>query len=79
MFATPKKPSVFHIPKNSLLAKISDPKKNHSEPPSLKYVSGAPGIEVLETKREKKYKRQQFKNEILPECIELLATVDREK
>ena len=46
-FSQPKK-SFFHRPKKSLLVKISDPKKNHSDPPplppSLKYVSGAPGI-----------------------------------
>ena len=32
-FATQKNPGVFHRPKKPLLDKISDPKKNHSDPP----------------------------------------------
>ena len=49
-FATKKNPGVFQRPKKSLLAKISDSKKSlgppppPSSPPSLKYVSGAPGV-----------------------------------
>ena len=43
---TQKNPGVFHRPKKSLWAKISDPRKSLGPPPpspSLKYVSGAPG------------------------------------
>ena len=47
-FTTQKNPSVFHRPQKSLLAKISDPKKSLATPPppppSLKYMSGAPGL-----------------------------------
>ena len=35
---------VLAYPKKSLLAKMSDPKKSFGPPPSLKYVSGAPGV-----------------------------------
>ena len=49
-FCDPKNnPGVFHRPKKSLFAKISDPKKSLGHPPpppSLKYVSGAPGLET---------------------------------
>ena len=38
----------FLDPKKSLLAKISDP-KNRSDPPSVKYVSGAPGYKTVTT------------------------------
>ena len=47
-FSRPKKiPASFIDPKKSLWAKISDPKKSlglSPPPPSLKYVSGAPGV-----------------------------------
>ena len=44
LFSRPQKiPASFKDPKKSLLAKMSDP-KNPSDPPSLKYVSGAPGL-----------------------------------
>ena len=44
LFSRPQKiPASFIDPKKSLLAKMSDPQKNPSDPPSLKYVSGAPG------------------------------------
>ena len=44
VFATQKNPNVFHRPKKkTLLAKMSDAKKILQTPPSLKYVSGAPG------------------------------------
>ena len=57
-FATPKiplffsqlkkNPGVFHRPKKSLLANISDSIKSFPPPPpSLKYVSGAPGEELF--------------------------------
>ena len=42
----PNNPGVFHRPKRSLWAKISDPKKSRvllPPPLSLEYVSGAPG------------------------------------
>ena len=43
LFSRPKKISASFIdPKKSLLAEMSDPKKSFG-PPSLKYVSGAPG------------------------------------
>ena len=44
-FATQNNPGVFHRPqKESLLAKIPDPRKFQTRTPSsLKYVSGAPG------------------------------------
>ena len=48
-FSQPKKiPASFIDPKKSLLAKISDPKKSLGPPPppSLKYVSGSPGVET---------------------------------
>ena len=45
LFSRPKKiPASFIDPKKSLLAKMSDPKKILRTPPSLKYVSGAPGV-----------------------------------
>ena len=44
LFSRPQKiPASFIDPKKSLLAKMSDPKKILQTPPSLKYVSGAPG------------------------------------
>ena len=46
LFSRPKKiPASFIDPEKSLLAKMSDPKKSFGPlpPPSLKYVSGAPG------------------------------------
>ena len=48
-FATQKNPGVFHRPKKSLLAKISDSIKSFDPPPppSLKCVSGAPGEELF--------------------------------
>ena len=49
-FREPKKFLSFIDPKNFLLAKISDPKISLRSPPpslSVKYVSGAPGPEVL--------------------------------
>ena len=64
VFATPKKslcfisrpkkiPASFIDPKISLSAQISDPKKSFRcpppPPPSLKYVSGAPGPETVRT------------------------------
>ena len=47
-FATP--PPKIHRPKKSLLAKISDRRISLGPhpPPSLKYVSGAPGLRTLE-------------------------------
>ena len=52
LFSRPKKiPASFIDPKISLLSKMSDPKKSFGPPPSLKYVSGAPGKAVnLKTK-----------------------------
>ena len=48
-FSRPQKiPASFIDPKKSLLAKLSDP-KNHSGLPSLKFVSGAPGMYILNT------------------------------
>ena len=50
LFSWPKKiPASFMDPKKSLLAKTSDPKKSFGPlpPPSLKYVSGAPGIQSI--------------------------------
>ena len=44
VFATQKNPASFIDPKKSLLAKMSDPKNPSDPPPSLKYVSGAPGL-----------------------------------
>ena len=49
LISRPKKiPASFIDPKKSLLVKMSDPKKsfgpNPPPPPSLKYVSGAPGL-----------------------------------
>ena len=41
-------PACFMDPNKSHWAKISDP-KNHLDPPSLKYVSGAPGIICLDS------------------------------
>ena len=47
LFSRPKKiPASFIDPKESLLAKMSDPKKSFGPPP-LKYVSGAPGWRAL--------------------------------
>ena len=47
-FRDPKKSWRYHRPKKLLLAKISDPKKSFNPPPpSLKYVSGAPGEELF--------------------------------
>ena len=44
LFSRPKKiPASLIDPKKSLLAKMSDPRKILRTPPSLKYVSGAPG------------------------------------
>ena len=49
LFSRPQKiPTSFIDPKKSLLAKMSDPKKSFGPPPSLKYVSGAPGNAVLD-------------------------------
>ena len=46
-FLRPQKiPASFTDPKKSLLAKLSDP-KNHSGLPSLKFVSGAPGMDIF--------------------------------
>ena len=54
LFSPPKKiPASFIDPKKSFLAKMSDPKKSFEPPPpppSLKYVSGAPGRKSLSTK-----------------------------
>ena len=48
LFSRPKKiPASFIDPKKSLLAKMSDQKKSFGPPPSLKYVSGAPGTAIL--------------------------------
>ena len=41
-------PASFIDPKKSLFAKMSDPKKSFGPPPSLKYVSGAPGTTALD-------------------------------
>ena len=51
LFSRPKKiPASFIDPKKSLLAKMSDPKKSFGPPPpSLKFVSGARGVEWLLT------------------------------
>ena len=46
-FATQKNPGVFHRPKKNHLWPKFQTQKNHSDPPSLKYVSGAPGRHVL--------------------------------
>ena len=47
LFSQPKKiPASFIDPKKSLLAKMSDPKNSFGPPPSLKYVSGAPGTKL---------------------------------
>ena len=53
-FATPQNPSVCFLRPKKIPASFIDPKnyfepkfhtqKNHSDPPSLKYVNGAPGI-----------------------------------
>ena len=46
LFSPPKKiPASFIDRKKSLLAEMSDPKKSFGPPPSLKYVSGAPGVD----------------------------------
>ena len=49
LFRDQKNPGVFHRPKKSLLANISDSIKSFEPPPppSLKYVSGAPGEELF--------------------------------
>ena len=50
LFSRPKKiPASFIDPRKSLLAKMWDPKKSFGPPPSLKFVSGAPGVEWLLT------------------------------
>ena len=50
LFSRPKKiPASFIDPKKSLLAKMSDPKKSFGPPPSLKYVSGVPGLRLSRT------------------------------
>ena len=43
VFATQKNPGVFHRPKNIPFGQNVRPKKILRTPPSLKYVSGAPG------------------------------------
>ena len=44
VFATQKNPGVFHRPKKIPFGQNVRPKKILRTPPSLKYVSGAPGI-----------------------------------
>ena len=43
-FATQKNPGVFHRPKKITFGQNFRPKKITRTPPSLKYVSGAPGV-----------------------------------
>ena len=51
VFATQKNPGVFHRPKNIPFVQNVRPQKILRTPPSLKYVSGAPGKAVnLKTK-----------------------------
>ena len=45
-FATQKNPGIFHRPKKITFGQHFRPKKITRNPPSLKYVSGAPGCEV---------------------------------
>ena len=44
VFATQKNPGVFHRPKKIPFGQNLRPKKILRTPPSLKYVSGAPGF-----------------------------------
>ena len=46
VFATPKNPSIFHRPQKLPFGQNVRPKKNLRTPPSLKYVSGVPGVET---------------------------------
>ena len=48
VFATQKNPGVFHRPKKIPFGQNVRPKKILRIPPSLKYVSGAPGAPVLQ-------------------------------
>ena len=45
-FATQKNPGIFHRPKKITFGQHFRPQKITRNPPSLKYVSGAPGCEV---------------------------------
>ena len=47
VFATQKNPVVFHRPKKIPFGQNVRPKKILRAPPSVKYVSGAPGQEIL--------------------------------
>ena len=47
--ATQKNPGIFHRPKKIPFGQNVRPKKILRAPPSLKYVSGAPGIETLDS------------------------------
>ena len=52
VFATQKNPGVFHRPKKIPFGQNVRPKKNLRTPPSLKYVSGAPGDGTLSSKTQ---------------------------
>ena len=63
LFSRPQKiPASFIDPKKSLLAKMSDPKKSFGPPPppSLKYVSGVPGLQTLCDKRDNNFVLNNF-------------------
>ena len=47
VFATQKNPGVFHRPQKIPFGQNVRPKKIRQTPPSLKYVSGAPGNKEL--------------------------------
>ena len=60
LFLRPKKiPASLIDPKKSLLAKISDPKKSFGPPPSLKYVSGAPGFSAFSALKSKAFRLRE--------------------
>ena len=62
VFATPKNPGVFHRPQKIPLGQNVRPKKilRTPPPPSLKYVSGVPGLQTLCDKRDNNFVLNNF-------------------
>ena len=59
VFATQKNPSVFHRPKKIPFGQNFRPKKILRTPPSLKYVSGAPGFSAFSALKSKAFRLRE--------------------